>query len=126
MSDSSGSFASPVNIANFTSTNATQNYAIPTGTIPGLHYRFRITTSVPPAILPDNGVDVVISAKPQITNCVDSVFVNAQPSQCGANVNYNFTAEGSPQGESDYSIAPNSFFPVGTTPVYFIAWNGCR
>lgn len=125
MSDSSGSFASPVNIATFTSTNATQNYAIPTGTIPGLHYRFRITTSVPPAILPDNGVDVVISAKPQITNCVDSIFVNAQPSQCGANVNYNFTAAGSPQGESDYSIASNSFFPVGTTPVYFIAWNGC-
>lgn len=49
--------------------------------------------------------------------------LNENPGLCGANVNYSVMATGVPIPTITYSIAPGSFFPVGTTMVIATATN---
>src|SRR5204862_6302484 len=56
LSDSGGSFASPVSIGTLSSANAgTINITIPAGAIPGTKYRIRVVSSNPVVTGSDNG-----------------------------------------------------------------------
>lgn len=125
LSNASGVFSMPVNLDTLPLATGTVTTSIPLNTTPGNNYRVRIITTNPADTLADNGTDISIGSIPQITNCVSSITAYANATQCGANVGYNFSASGFPFGESEYSNVPGNFFNVGTTPVYFTAWNGC-
>ena len=72
LSDSSGSFASPVNIGNVTATTSGNvTVTIPSNTIPGTHYRIRFTSSSPAVTGGDNGFDIIIEG-PAISSIVSS------------------------------------------------------
>ena len=65
LSNSSGSFANPVNIGTFTSTTAgTINCQIPLGTAAGAGYRIRVISSNPSVIGSNNNSNLTVSADP--------------------------------------------------------------
>ncbi len=62
LSNSAGSFSSPVSIGTVTSTSSgTINITIPAGTVAGSGYRIRIVSSVPVVNSSDNGTDIAIT-----------------------------------------------------------------
>lgn len=64
LSNSSGSFASPVNIGTLTSTSAgTITCALPSGTSTGTGYRIRVVSSNPVVTGSDNGANLTISGQ---------------------------------------------------------------
>lgn len=63
LSNSTGSFASPVNIGNITGTSSgTISCVIPSNTPSGTGYRIRVVSSAPAFAGGDNGVDITISS----------------------------------------------------------------
>ncbi|XZF15170.1 T9SS type A sorting domain-containing protein [Chitinophagaceae bacterium MMS25-I14] len=90
LSDSSGSFASPVNIGTVTSTTAgTITATIPLTTLTGTHYRIRVTGSNPFIIGTNNGDDLTINAS--VSTAV-SIAANPGNSIClGSSVTFTAT-----------------------------------
>ncbi len=69
LSDSSGSFANPINIGSVTFTQSgIINATIPTGTISGYHYRIRVASSNLAVEGSDNGTDLVIFNSTPVIN----------------------------------------------------------
>ena len=67
LSNSAGSFASPINIGTLTSTTSgTISATIPSGTTTGSGYRIRVVSSNPAITGADNGVNLTINALPAI------------------------------------------------------------
>lgn len=60
--------------------------------------------------------DPVCCDSPCTLSCPSDIVVSNDPGQCGANVNFTATPNGS-CGVVTYSHQPGSFFPVGTTQV---------
>ncbi|HKR06703.1 MAG TPA: T9SS type A sorting domain-containing protein [Bacteroidia bacterium] len=72
LSDSSGSFANPVNIGSVTSTQSGNIAAnIPAGTLPGDHYRIRVISSNLPVTGSDNGSDIIIINNTPVINAIN-------------------------------------------------------
>lgn len=77
LSDSIGSFASPVSIGSLASTSSgTINATIPSTTSSGAGYRIRVTSSNPIVTGTDNGSNITVNASP----LVSSVSIAANPS----------------------------------------------
>ncbi|MBL7997538.1 MAG: T9SS type A sorting domain-containing protein [Candidatus Kapabacteria bacterium] len=65
LSDSSGSFASPVTLATITSVNSdTLRAVVPSSVAGGTRYRVRVISSNPSRISSDNGTNLVINLRP--------------------------------------------------------------
>ena len=104
LSDSYGSFSSPINIGTLVSTSSdTINAVIPTNTPPGNTYRIRVISSDPPLIGNDNGNNIIVGM-PLITASNGTV--------CQGQT---FTIN--PTGADTYSISGGSFnvAPSSTT-----------
>ncbi|MGF7138229.1 HYR domain-containing protein [Roseimarinus sediminis] len=65
-------------------------------------------------------VTVVDQTAPVLT-CPGNILVNNTPSQCGANVNFTASVSDNCSTTLTYSHEPNSFFPIGITPVSITA-----
>jgi hypothetical protein len=104
LSDGAGSFASPTNIGNVTSTSAGNiNCVIPPGTASGLGYQVRVTSSTP-AITGTSSLPLTINARPTPT------ATNTGPYCAGAPIQLN-----SPSGFStDDWTGPNSYVQGNT------------
>ncbi|MFN8297139.1 MAG: HYR domain-containing protein [Chitinophagales bacterium] len=88
LSNSSGSFASPVNIGTLTSTSSgTISATIPPGTVGGAGYLIRVVSSNP-VITTDLGTSVTIDLTPPVVTCPANIFVNNTPNTCGAVATY--------------------------------------
>jgi len=121
LSDASGSFVSPVNIATINGTvSGTFNATIPALTPNGIHYRLRVISTNPAIIGTSNSSDITISiipgqaAKPSgsITLCQDA-----------ANTTYATTGATNATGYI-WSISPASAGSItGTTTSGFVDWN---
>jgi N-acetylneuraminic acid mutarotase len=90
LSDASGSFASPVNIGNTTSTTGGSiNATIPSGTSSGTGYRIRVISSTPQVVGAENDVNLTINAV-----VTPSVSISASPGNticAGAQVSFTAT-----------------------------------
>lgn len=75
LSNSSGSFATPVNIGTLTSTAAgTISATIPAGTVAGTGYRIRVISSSPNVIGSDNGSNITIATIPSAPTTTGSTI----------------------------------------------------
>jgi PKD repeat protein len=75
LSDSSGSFASPLNIGSITDTlGDTISAIIPANQIFGTKYRIRVVSSSPSYIGQDNGTNLSITPYPQVSFTVDDTL----------------------------------------------------
>ncbi len=120
LSDTNGSFTSPVTIGMLASTSAEGSIpvTIPTTTGIGTKYRMRITSSSPALIAADNGVDLgvgpldapVLDSIRLETVCEGDVFVYT--SSMGSNISLD--------GSNDYLTVPNTL--SSTTDFTFETW----
>ena len=95
LSDSGGSFTSPITIGNLVSvTSGVINATIPSNTIFGSHYRVRVVSSSPSTNGTDNGTDLVLLQKPNAS------FTINNSNQCfvGNSFTYTNTSTGSISG----------------------------
>jgi hypothetical protein len=68
--------------------------------------------------------DVTVAGLPPQIVCPQNIVVNNDPTKCGAIVNFAATETTAiPASTITYSIAPGSFFPIGTTTVTATATN---
>jgi N-acetylneuraminic acid mutarotase len=122
LSNSSGSFASPVNLGTVTSTTSgTIAALIPSGTAYGTGYRIRVNASAPSTTGTDNGADLVIFPTGGVTlTAFSAVYESTAP--------FALTG-GSPTGGtySGSGVTSGTFDPSSVGPgTYTITYsNGC-
>ncbi|HMR46169.1 MAG TPA: M12 family metallo-peptidase [Bacteroidia bacterium] len=89
LSNSSGSFASPVNIGTLTSTTAgTINCQIPVGTATGTGYRIRVISSNPSVIGSINNSNLTVSSDPTPTISGATTFCSGSSTTLSAGAGY--------------------------------------
>ncbi|MEO6357801.1 MAG: T9SS type A sorting domain-containing protein, partial [Ferruginibacter sp.] len=92
LSDSTGSFTTPVNIGTVSSlVSGSINATIPTSTLAGSAYRVRVISSDPVNTGGDNGSNLAISTIPVLTSTLT-------PDEICNNTTFNYTPTGSPAG----------------------------
>ncbi len=131
LSDASGSFANPVNIGNLNAITAgSVNCLIPSITATGSGYRIRITTSNPPNISSDDGIDILISNLSALSIssnspvCFgDSLYLDATDTTTG--LNYNWTGPNSISASSQNIQTAFATFADSGKFLVTATFNGC-
>ncbi|RYZ00548.1 MAG: hypothetical protein EOO11_01235 [Chitinophagaceae bacterium] len=121
LSDSTGSFTSPVSIGSVTSDTSGSITAVVPNYIPGgRHYRIRVVSDNPALISQDNGQDITVGFTAALL-CPANIEVNAPAGACSAIVSFSASSDTS----VTYSHQPGTAFPVGTTWVTVTSSNAC-
>ena len=125
LSDSAGSFASPVVIGSLTTTTLNGNITttIPANTIIGNHYRFRVISSVTSMKIQNNGIDISINSQPVLT-CPSNQTIYTSLNNCSAIASYLTTATGLGTIVT-FSPASGSSLPTGINVINVAATNNC-
>ncbi len=121
LSDASGSFASPVNIATINGTvSGTFNTTIPALTPNGSHYRLRVISTNPVIIGTSNSLDITISLIPR-----QAAKPSGSITLCQDAANTTFTTTGATNATGYiWSISPASAGSItGTTTSGIVDWN---
>lgn len=115
LSNSTGSFASPVNIGSLTSTSAgTISATIPANAISGTGYRIRVISNNPSIIGSSNATNISIIAPPSISTSTNTLNGFSYPVGYGPSTTQSFTVSGSSL-LGNITITPASNFEISTT-----------
>lgn len=120
LSNSSGSFSSPVTLGSLnTTTSGTINGTIPAGTISGTGYRVRVISTNSPLTAADNGTNITINL---VTSSISPSTTQTIPVNTNGSVLTPTETPGFTSREWKYSTAPGgpyiSFIPAQTGATY--------
>ena len=115
LSNSSGSFATPVNIGTLTSTaSGTISATIPTNTPSGNGYRIRVISSNPVITGTNNGTNLTIVGQPVITTSTTGLTGFTYPVGYGPSSTQSFTVSGT-NLTGNITLTPSTNYQISTT-----------